>query len=133
MTKKAIKYSLTLVLIPFQLARIHKGISKVVKIIRNNDIPSIPNIKLILKEGNQKMLLTNWNLVTELSNQTHKNKETIKVINEKFNAVRRNNLIFHEGIIKRIEAPIKGKIKRCERIFSGVNIFLFYGIEILLE
>ena len=40
--RNAIMYSLTFVLIASQLARIQIGISKVVKITKNREIPSIP-------------------------------------------------------------------------------------------
>jgi hypothetical protein len=36
----------------FQLARMHRGIRKVVSNIKNKDKPSIPNIKLIFKNDN---------------------------------------------------------------------------------
>ena len=43
----------------FQLARRHKGINKVVKKIKNKDIPSIPKTIFKFRLGTQKNFTTN--------------------------------------------------------------------------
>jgi len=48
-------FNLTLV----QLINIHKKINKVVKSIKNNEIPSMPRLKLKFKKGIHNNLLTN--------------------------------------------------------------------------
>ena len=93
-------------------AKIHKGISNVVKIIKNNEIPSTPTVKFRFKEGTQNNWSTYWNWLVDLSNQTHKNRDKINVENEKNNAVIRNNWKFHLGINNKKKAPIMGKTKR---------------------
>ena len=44
---------------PTQLAKIHNGINNVVKMTKNNEIPSIPKLKLKFKKGIHNSLLTN--------------------------------------------------------------------------
>tara|TARA_B100000780_G_C20983853_1_gene393279 strand:+ start:206 stop:385 length:180 start_codon:yes stop_codon:yes gene_type:complete len=59
MAKKAIKYSLTFVLIPTQLPNKQRGTNKVVNKIKNKEIPSIPRIKLIFIDFNHSNRSTN--------------------------------------------------------------------------
>jgi hypothetical protein len=58
MIRNEIKYSLTYILIPFQLAKRHKGINNVVNIIKKSEIPSKPNVRFKLKAGNHKISST---------------------------------------------------------------------------
>jgi len=51
--RNEITYSLTLKVILFQLIKRHNNVNNVVSKTKNNEIPSIPNVKLIFKKGNQ--------------------------------------------------------------------------------
>lgn len=61
--KNSFKCSTTL----FQLVKRHNGISKVVSIIKNKEIPSIPTVKFRFKLDNQQKVLTNWKEAVDLS------------------------------------------------------------------
>ena len=85
-TKKAIIYSFKYILTLYKLARIQSGTSNAVKMIKNNEIPSIPIKKLIFDEGIHRNSSTNWNLAVDLSKRTHRKVDKKKVNIEKDNA-----------------------------------------------
>ena len=58
-TKKAIRNSFIFSLTLVQLINMHKKINKVVKRIKNSEIPSMPKLKLKFKKGIHNSLLTN--------------------------------------------------------------------------
>ena len=58
-TKNAIKNSFIFFLTLVQLIKIHKKINKVVRRIKNNEIPSTPRVKFRFKKGIHNSLVTN--------------------------------------------------------------------------
>ena len=60
----------------------HIGIKKVVKIIKNNEMPSIPKQKLILNWQIHSILNKYWKLEVDLSNKIHKGNEAKKIKND---------------------------------------------------
>ena len=70
------KYSFVKDLILFQPTIRHGGIRKHVRTIKKIEIPSIPITNSISENGSQEQTSTNWNLLVELSKQTHKISET---------------------------------------------------------
>ena len=57
--------------IQVQLDNKHKNISNVVSITKNNEIPSIPKVKFILRLGIHINLVTNCISPVDLSNKIH--------------------------------------------------------------
>ena len=110
-TKNAIKNSFKCALTLFQLTKIHKKINSVVSNIKNNEIPSIPKLKLRFKKGIHNNRLTNWKEPIDLLKKTHKNKEITNTKQEIFKAIAFNNEWFEEGTNNRKKAPIKGNTK----------------------
>ena len=94
MIKKAIKYFFKSICILFQLANKQRGTSKVVNMTKNIEMPSTPKGKLMFKTGIHKNLSTNWKVPMDLSKKTHKNKEEIKVKQEKFSTMDFKWLLF---------------------------------------
>ena len=94
-----------------QLANKHKGISRVVKRMKNNEIPSNPIGKLIFKIGIHKNFSTYWKVPIELLKKTHKNKESTNVKQEQLKAMDLNNDLWDDGINNKVNAPNKGSIK----------------------
>ena len=58
-----------------QLIKMHKKINRVDNKMKNKEIPSIPKLKLKFKKGIQATLFTNWNELTDLLKNTHKNND----------------------------------------------------------
>lgn len=100
-------FDLTLV----QLINIHRKINKVVKSIKNSEIPSTPKLKLKFKKGIHNNLLTNWKEPIDLLKKTHKNKETTYNRQDTFKAIDFNKEWFEEGINNSKNVPIKGNTK----------------------
>jgi len=92
----------------FQLVNKHKKINNVVKITKNKEIPSIPTVKFKFKLGNHRIFSTNWKFPVDLSNKTHKNKESKNVMLEKNKAILFNKFLFHEGVNNNKQEPNKG-------------------------
>lgn len=84
--KKAIKNSLIYTFTLVQLIKIHKKINNVVRRTKNNEMPSMPRLKLRFRKGIHNILLTNWKEPIDLLKKTHKNKEIIYTIQEIFKA-----------------------------------------------
>ena len=95
----------------FQLAIKHKGIKSVVNNIKNNEIPSTPKEKLILKIGIQKILVTYWNNPILLLKKTHKKSDKTKVAHDIFNAIVFKSICLEFGIHNKSNKPAKGKHK----------------------
>ncbi len=104
-----------------QLINIHKKINKVVKRIKNNEIPSIPILKLKFKKGIHNSLLTNWKEPTDLLKKTHKNKEITYSKQDTFNAIDFNKKWFEEGTKSKKNVPIKGNTKITINKFAAFN------------
>tara|TARA_B100000767_G_C19411786_1_gene388284 strand:+ start:320 stop:583 length:264 start_codon:yes stop_codon:yes gene_type:complete len=79
------KYTLTL----YKLARMHRGTKRVVRITKNNEIPSTPIKKFMFDEGIHKNSSTNWNFAVDRSNRTHRKVDRKNVSIEKDNAILR--------------------------------------------
>ena len=104
-----------------QLIKIHKKINKVVKRIKNNEIPSIPILKLKFKKGIHNSLFTNWKEPTDLLKKTHKNKEITYSKQDTFNAIDFNKKWFEEGTKSKKNVPIKGNTKITINKFAAFN------------
>ncbi len=108
-----------------QLCKIHKGNKKVVNKTKNNEIPSIPNVKLIFKEGNQSKCCVNWNLAVELSKEVHKKMDKIRENKELFNAVIHMALIsWIKNIITEPKIGISIILKSKKELNSWLNIIV---------
>ncbi len=89
----------------------HKKINKVVKRIKNSEIPSMPKLKLKFKKGIHNSLLTNWKEPMDLLKKTHKNKEITYNKQDTFKAIDFSKEWFEEGTNNNKNVPIKGKTK----------------------
>lgn len=76
--------------------------------MKNNEIPSIPKLKLRFKKGIHNNLLTNWKEPTDLLKKTHKNKEIEYKKQDTFKAMDFNNKWFEAGTNNRRKTPTKG-------------------------
>lgn len=79
--------------------------------MKNNEIPSIPKLKLKFKKGIHNNLLTNWKEPIDLLKKTHKKRETTYAKQDTFKAIDFNKEWFDEGTNSRKNVPIKGNIK----------------------
>ena len=89
--------------------------------MKNNEIPSIPKLKLKFKKGIHNNLLTNWKEPIDLLKKTHKNKEATYNKQETFKAINFNKEWFEEGTNNRKNVPIKGNIKTIINKFVTFN------------
>ena len=94
-----------------QLVNRHKGISRVVNKIKNNDMPSTPTVKFKFNPGIHKNLSTNWNVPIDLSNENHKNNDNTNVKQENFSAIDFNKNLLDEGIVNNNNEHNKGNNK----------------------
>jgi hypothetical protein len=79
--------------------------------MKNNEMPSIPKLKLRFKKGIHNNLLTNWKEPIDLLKNTHKNKEITYKKQEVFKAIAFNAEWFEEGTNNNKKVPIKGNTK----------------------
>ena len=126
--RKDIKYSLRLIWILFQLVSKHRNISRVVKIMKKTEIPSIPTVKFKFKFGSHISFSTNWKFPVDLSNTIHRTREVTNVKLEKHKAILFNKFLFQDGVISRKKDPTKGKINKWKIIFLLKNIMIIYNI-----
>jgi len=86
-TRNAIKNSFIFFLTLVQLIKIHKKINKVVRRMKNNEIPSTPKVKFKFRKEIHNNLVTNWNEPIDLLKKTHKNNDITYKIQDTFKAV----------------------------------------------
>ena len=86
-------------------------------------MPSIPNVKFILKYGNHKIFVKNWNLDVNWSKVTHKNIERKKVKKDVITLIFLIYLSF--SVNKRIKIPNNGIkiVNNNKLIFKGNKEF----------
>ena len=90
--------------------------------MKNKEIPSIPNGKLIDKIGIQRNFSVNWKVPMDLSKNTHINRDEIKVKQEKFKTIDFKTGLFWNGVTNNKKLPNKGKSKVKESKFCTNNI-----------
>ena len=108
----------------FQLTNKHKGINKVVKRIKNNEMPSIPNVKLKFNNDIHKNLLTYWKTPTDLSKKNHKNNERIKIKHVSWSDIIFKNGLLYDGVSDKRKIPPNGNNKIITNKFLRQNINL---------
>ena len=96
------------------------GTKNVVKIIKNKEIPSIPNCIFIFKYDNQETSSTNWNCPHELSNWTHKKRDNKNTSKERLKENVRIKYVWEDGTHNRIRHPKMGRDNNVES-----NKFIF--------
>lgn len=111
-TRNAIKNSFIFFLTLVQLIKIHKKINKVVRRMKNNEIPSTPKVKFKFRKGIHNNLVTNWNEPIDLLKKTHKNNDITYKIQDTFKAVDFSNEWLEEGTNNKKKVPSKGNTRR---------------------
>ena len=107
-TKNEIKYSLILNCMLFQLDRRHKNISNVVKITKKSEIPSMPTIKLMFREGNHIKVFTNWKSPVDLSKNNHNKIDITKFSPDAVKAIILETLLLLVKFNNNNKTPNKG-------------------------
>jgi hypothetical protein len=113
----------------------HTGIKKVVRIIKNKEIPSTPKIKLNVEKdrslSNEVKFWKNWNFDVELSNSIQSMRDIKKFKSEIFKAIFLINFDFHPGTNNKISDPNTGKTKIKDK--SDIINNYFWKIKILYK
>jgi hypothetical protein len=93
----------------FQDNKVQTGTKKVVKIIINREIPSIPMTTELFDKTSQLILSKNWKPETVGSKKNSKNMEILKITRDQKREKFLINLMFVFSVNERTNTPISGK------------------------
>ena len=101
----------------FQDNKVQTGTKKVVKIIINREIPSIPMTTELFDKTSQLILSKNWKPETVGSKKNSKNMEILKITRDQKREKFLINLMFVFSVNERTNTPISGKTVKKDSIY----------------